>query len=282
MPKQFSLGVNSSAYIGYDFETALSHIASVGFRFVEPAAVYGALEHLHQQELTAAKAAWVASKLAEKNLHASSFAAHINLAAPDAAEFFLPRLRFAADIGAPVIVTGCGPKGGREQIMKTIDKLLPEAERLGVIIALETNADLLSTGVEGVQFVKHWNSPWLGVNYDAANVLRGTNGAADIQTDFAAVVHDLKHLHLKDIVRDGELWRFALPGDGVVDISQLLATLQTRQDPLAVILEMPYQYRLPALNGKIQTLPGLHSLADTDRELHAALELLKTNLKESE
>jgi sugar phosphate isomerase/epimerase len=57
-------------------------------------------------------------------------------------------------------------------VARQLERLLPIAERLGVTLAVETVPfGLLQTGREALAAIAPFDSPWLGVGYDAANTL---------------------------------------------------------------------------------------------------------------
>jgi len=278
MNSLIKIGILTSAYIGYDLLTALDHISGIGFEYVEISAVDGALEHVTQEELTLKNAKKLRQELNKRGLEVNAMAAHIKLTNDNAVERFLPRLRFAADIGSPVCVTGSGPVGKIASFKKNLEVLVKEAEKLKVVIALETNADIILTGKQGLGVVEEFNSPWLGINYDAGNVLRGTNGTADIGQDFSAVVQQIKHVHIKDLVKEGDKWRFCLPGKGIVKMDEFLKILSKRKESISANIELPYQYRFSELNTPISKLEEVPALDFIDKEMASCLKMLKSSL----
>lgn len=267
MQEKFKLGVLSSVYINFDLITALEHIADTGFKYVEIAAVDGALEHLRQEDLTIANAAKIRKILDVCGLNAYSLAAHTPLDRENSVERELPRLRFAAELGCVVCVGACGISGREDILKRNLDILVNEAEKLKVVLALETNADFISSGKQGVSFTKQWDSPYLGITYDAANVYRGMGGNIDTAEDFGAVVQDMRHFHMKDLKRENGIWKFCLPGEGVIPTMPILENLQKRTDSIAVNLELPYSYRFNDLNGSLYKSMDMPDIKTIDGDL---------------
>ncbi len=261
-----TIGASTISYVGYDLPVALDRLAGTGYHYVELAAVEGGLHHLAQEDMTPKRAKAIARELEIRGLGTNAISAHYPLTGPDAVERFGARLRFAADIGAPVCVTSAGSKGEMMALRRNLAPLLRDAEALGVVIALETNADLVTTAQDGLDIVGEFSSSWLGINYDPANVYRATNGRVDPVADFALVAKTVKHFHLKDIATDERGWVFSGPG-GIIDMVALLKHLDDRETPLGINLELPFRLHLPVLDGPIAISPDLPPLNLVDTEL---------------
>ena len=66
----------------------------------------------------------------------------------------------------------------REAALRTLDELVPHAEKLGVVIAVENSFEPPNTPDEVLFLLEHFNSPALGCCYDAghANVMAPAPG----------------------------------------------------------------------------------------------------------
>jgi len=111
----------------------------------------------------------------------------------------------------PAIVTetvGYGEAYERSQ--KNIRKLLPMAEKLGVVIAVENvwNKFLLSP-LEFARYVDEFESPWLKAYFDVGNVIIYGYAQDWIRTLGKRIVK----IHLKDFKRKGYEWTNLLEGD---------------------------------------------------------------------
>jgi L-ribulose-5-phosphate 3-epimerase len=105
-----------------------------------------------------------------------------------------------------------------------IHNLLGEAERWGVIIALENvwNAFLVSP-VDMREMIDRINSPWVGCYLDVGNILRYGLPEDWIQTLGQRIVR----VHVKDFQQSmGTVEGFCLPGDGDVDWPTVMAALR--------------------------------------------------------
>lgn len=129
-------------------------------------------------------------------------------------------LRTAKAMGAdtvllvPAVVTdkvGYGEAWQRSQ--ENIRTMLPLAEELGVVIAVENvwNKFLLSP-LEFAKYVDEFESPWLQAYFDVGNVVIFGYSQDWIRT----LGKRIRRLHIKDFKRDGFEWS-TLPYEGDVD-----------------------------------------------------------------
>jgi len=122
----------------------------------------------------------------------------------------------------PAIVTetvGYGEAYERSQ--NNIRKLLPLAEKLGIVIAVENvwNKFLLSP-LEFARYVDEFDSPWLKAYFDVGNVIIFGYAQDWIRTLGKRIVK----IHLKDFKRKGYQWTNLLEGD--VNFKQVRLALE--------------------------------------------------------
>ena len=126
-------------------------------------------------------------------------------------------LRSAKALGAetvllvPAVVTETvSYSDAYKRSQECIHKLLPLAEDLGVIIAVENvwNKFLLSP-LEFARYVDEFNSPWLKAYFDIGNVIIFGYSQDWIRTLGKRIVK----IHLKDFRRKGYQWTNLLEGD---------------------------------------------------------------------
>jgi L-ribulose-5-phosphate 3-epimerase len=126
-------------------------------------------------------------------------------------------LRSAKALGAdtvllvPAIVTETVSYGDAyKRSQEHIRKLLPLAEQLGIVIAVENvwNKFLLSP-LEFARYVDEFDSPWLKAYFDVGNVIIYGYAQDWIRTLGKRIVK----IHLKDFKRRGYQWTNLLDGD---------------------------------------------------------------------
>ena len=164
--------------------------------------------------------------------------AHTNLCTRDPAvrqvntEFVVDTLQLAADVGAPVVVTAGGGKDayGYEQwffdwLFDSLRQLLPIAERLGVLLAIESGSpagclvhDIQTT--ERLLAVEGFES--LHLLFDCAHFhIRGDCPVEAFQKFRNRIVH----MHAKDAAGGPENIVFPPFGEGEIDFDSLLGAM---------------------------------------------------------
>ncbi len=130
----------------------------------------------------------------------------------------------------------------RPFVLDSLEKLLPEAEKLGLVIALENSYERSNTPEEAAQYVEMFNSPFLGCCFDVghAHLMAPAPGKerskyfAEIDWAWGDSLQECPNalermaphivtVHLHD--NDGYSDAHALPGQGTIDFAELLPRL---------------------------------------------------------
>lgn len=118
----------------------------------------------------------------------------------------------------------CGYAEALTYTYHALQRLMPEAERRGVLIALENvwNGFLLSP-VELADLIDRVNSPWVGAYFDVGNVLKFGAPEDWIRT----LGPRISRVHIKDFKVDvGTGAGFVPPGDGDADWPVVITALK--------------------------------------------------------
>ncbi|HOX39116.1 MAG TPA: sugar phosphate isomerase/epimerase [Candidatus Brocadiia bacterium] len=122
------------------------------------------------------------------------------------------------DPGAPVVGKNITMGEAWRMVFEAYDRWVPEAERLGVNLAVEGVFGMLAHDFYTTRFlIEHYNSSSLGVNFDPSHdVLYGNTDSGWMARQWG---DRIKHVHLKDAVGIPEMGRFLFPllGEGNVD-----------------------------------------------------------------
>ncbi len=151
-------------------------------------------------------------------------------------------IRVAAEVRAPVSRIFGGSLGakersdpaakakGRQRILDGLGAVVHEAEKSGLVLAIENHGGLPCTGEEQVEVIRAINSPSLKATVDVGNYLEG-NQEAEIGTRVAAPLAG--YVHFKDLkkVPDaaapfGRKIAACALGEGVVDLRACLKALK--------------------------------------------------------
>ena len=148
----------------------------------------------------------------------------------------------------------------RPFVLDTLEKLLPEAEKLGLVIAVENSYERSNTPEEVAAYVEHFNSPFLGCCLDVghAHLMEPFPGKrrelyfdemdaawGDKIEEYTGALERMKphivtcHLHDNDGYSDAH----RLPGTGTIDWAALIPKLK----------KLP---RLISLQTEVGTVPG--------------------------
>ena len=241
------LAFSTNAYLNYSFAETCERLAKIGYAGVEIMAdvPHAWPAYLLPSHKAAIREALASNKLAVSNINAFMMHAvndrrqkywHPSWIEPDAnyrqvrIDHTTRALSLAAELGAPCITTEPGgPLEGRpwgECLKLFVEMLKPvvaHAEKVGVPLLIEPEPDLLiETADQYLEFARHFDSPYLGLNFDIGHFYC-------VKDDPAATVRKLapliRHVHLEDIAAT-RVHHHLIPGEGVIDFHGTLAALQ--------------------------------------------------------
>ncbi len=209
----------------HPIEAALEGLAEAGYRNVEIGAVKGWFEHIDPDTVSDEQVQRIQRLLADLGLTPVSLSGHAQLQTDEGAARFGRALAIAAALGMRVVNTYTGDaatEAEREQWFANMADLCDQADRLGLVIGMETDSNMLPTAQAGVPILDRINRPGvIGFNYDPGNVVYYTG--ADPVTDIGFALPRMVHFHLKDKIGGQGVFNFPPPGDGELDLLNLVA-----------------------------------------------------------
>ena len=240
--KPFAWGVEKAKEIGYEYVEPMVHM---GRGLLSEAGYFHSIS-MYDDPL------WIKEICDQQGIKISGLSAHTPLCKPEiSVEYLKMAIRFAADLGAPVVNTDEGPKP--QWTTKEMDYMLMEytlteaslvAERHGILIGLEQHQQYSKTP-EGLQSIYELvDSPAIGINFDAGNAYLG--GAGDIYGWLEDVKDKLVHFHAKDIsMQQAKEERGKVTGtpvgcacgDGVVDWKRVIDILKSVDSEVVLSVE---------------------------------------------
>jgi sugar phosphate isomerase/epimerase len=241
------LAFSTNAYLNYSFEETCERLAAIGYEGVEimadvPHAWPAYMLPSHKQGL---RDSLSRHKLAISNINAFMMHAvndhrqkywHPSWIEPDVhyrqvrIDHTKRALSLAAEIGAPCITTEPGGplegRGWNECLKLFVEMLKPvveHAEKVRVPLLVEPEPDLLiETADQYLEFAAHFDSPYLGLNFDIGHFYC-------VKDDPEATVRKLapliRHVHLEDIAAT-RVHHHLIPGEGVIDFAGTLRALK--------------------------------------------------------
>lgn len=211
----------------HSIDQALEGLAEAGYRHCEIGAVKGWFEHIDPDTITDAELARIEGKLRELGLTPISLSGHAQLQTAEGAARFGRAIDIAQALGMRVVNTYTGDATTDAEIdawFANIADLCDRATQAGLVIGLETDSNMLPTAEVGERLLDRIDRPGaIGFNYDPGNVVYYTG--ADPLTDIAYAVSRLVHFHLKDKIGGQGVFNFPPPGDGELDLPELVRLL---------------------------------------------------------
>jgi sugar phosphate isomerase/epimerase len=251
------IGVNMEFVRHHDmsFAAGVEKAAQLGFKFIEP------MVHMGRELLSEAGYFHSVSMFEDPleikaicdkhGVRPSALSAHTPLCKPDIGVNYLrAAVRFAAEMGAPVVNTDEGPKppftseaADFELMRYTLTLAARSAELRGVKIGIECHQQYSKTpdGLDRIQALA--GSPAVGINFDTGNAYLG---GQDPYQWLARVRDRLVHLHAKDIsIRQSESDRGKVTGtpvgcacgQGVIDWKEVIRILKPLDRPICFSVE---------------------------------------------
>jgi sugar phosphate isomerase/epimerase len=239
--KPFEWGVETAAQLGYAYVEPMVHL---GRELLSEAGYFHSVS-MYDDPLRIKRAC------AKAGIKVSGLSAHCPLIKPEiSVEYLKQAIRFAAEIGAPVINTDEGPKPTwtTEQedhvLMRyTLTEAARVAEPRRILIGLEPHQQYSKSRAGLDRIFALVDSPAIGINFDTGNsYLAGE----DPYTWLEHVKGRLVHLHAKDIsVAQSDAERGKVTGtpvgcacgDGVIDWARVIAICKTCDRDIAFSVE---------------------------------------------
>ncbi len=253
---KISIGMNLEAIRRHEkpFEWGVEKAAELGYEYIEPMVHWGRelmSEAGYYHTVSMWDDPWRIRGIAEKfGLKVSGLQAHGPVCRPDVhGDYLKQAIRFAAEVGAPVVNTDEGIKAPwtteeEDHVLMryTLYEAAQVAERRGILIGLECHAQYSKTP-EGLDRIYHLvDSPAIGINLDTGNAyLAGQDPYAWLER----VVDRLVHLHAKDITvahSDAERGKVSgtpvgcACGEGVIDWKRVIEIV--RRCPRDIVLSV--------------------------------------------
>ena len=170
-------------------------------------------------------------RLAGEGLFISCVDAHENPAAPERFDACVTEVQtliaFAASVRCEYVrlraePTGRGTEADNENVRRVLERLINTAEEAGVTLLLETagiyaNTALLASLLDG------FARDSLSALWDVHHTCRfGAETPQKTVTNLGAYI---KHVHMKDGVRDGDKVTYTLPGEGTLPMDEIFTAL---------------------------------------------------------
>ncbi len=251
----FGANIEFVRHADKSFEWGMEKAAELGYEYVEP------MVHTGRQLLSEAGYFHSISLLddpfrvrdaAEANgLKVSALSAHAPLCLPEISTDYLRQaIRFAAECGAPIVVTDDGtrrPSWASDAENQTLMRYVLEAATdttvgRDVTLALETHGEYTSSPEKLERTISLVHDKQIGINFDTGNAFLNGN---DPYEWLESVIDRVVHVHAKDISEENaRLYRGKVHGmlgcacgDGVLDWQRIVAICESSPRDLVLSVE---------------------------------------------
>lgn len=230
------LSCNTVAYPNSSLERALAGISNAGFKYVELAATVGIVDHLIPEKMNNQDYKILHEALDSYNLKTSTVAgqviyeaAGVNLLRYNvqmAIQLTKNRIDSAAKLGALRVIVSAGEVRNESEnkiFYKNMKKLGDYAQKKGVVLALETNRGITSTGKKSLEVMDNIDHTTVGINFDTGNIkyFSGENPEDNLEVIMPYIVH----MHLKDIRGTKGSYEVSTLGDGDINFKKIFNIL---------------------------------------------------------
>ena len=235
--------ISTAAFDGYNLATAIEEIARVGADGVEVAFIEGYTEPFTEEDFNQTHANEILSHLGKHNIPCLSFSAHMDLAKDNSVAIFKRRMVFARMLGADTIITNAAPLAQKSKFLTVIKELGKVAKSIGINIGLENpgdgKANVIDTARQAGPVIDEIAMESVGLNYDFGNLISHCFEKVEPTEDYRFALPQTNHYHVKDVVRQGDGWKFSPIGEGIIDYSKILSAIAGDSRPLPISLEIP-------------------------------------------
>ena len=198
------LACNLASY-GAFRDCAYAHLADIGIRYVE-------IPCPEPDEVDS-----VRNELGSHGLCASTLIIPCQMDADDVVLRFAHYLDAAQSLGVKIVFTSAKTAElEREYVYGRLQNIGDEAQKRGIVVALETHPDLVTNGRVSRETMAGVAHPNIRVNFDTANVYYYNHDMTAVG-ELATIVDYVVSVHLKDTDGGFQSWHFPALGAGVVD-----------------------------------------------------------------
>jgi len=242
------LAFSTNAYLKFSFAEAVRRLAAIGYTGVE---IMADVPHAWPAYLLPEQKQAIRDALTQNRLAISNINAFMMHAISDARQYYwhpswiepdvnyrqvrithtMRALTLAKELGAPCITTEPGGpvapgeswKAALKLFVEMIKPVAEHAEKEGVLLLVEPEPGLLiETAEQFEEFMKHMDSPAVGLNFDIGHHYCVKDDPAPTLERLAKYV---RHIHLEDIAAT-RVHHHLVPGDGVIDFAAVLQSIR--------------------------------------------------------
>lgn len=240
------LGCSTLLYGGHSLADALSHIAGLGYRAIELAAIPGMGDHLTDDTCESPSLLLdVKNRIAASGLVIESIGASTNLLDADCRSRFIRLMRAGQYLGAPAITSGSGGAADDEvsfqAVAATLSSLAPIAAETGVKVSVKPHVgSAVYSTATALRMMKLVDTEHIGLNVDASHLWRTPEQEIPEQT-VPSLLPYLATARIRDTLgRERPIGPVEnqIPGKGAMNLRAIIAVFAQKPELKYVVLEI--------------------------------------------
>ncbi|WED24763.1 sugar phosphate isomerase/epimerase [Vibrio sp. JC009] len=238
-----NFSISTVAYSGYSMEQALDSIHSLGVYNIELALIQGAVYDLDEESVSEANVRYIRNLLNQRNMRCTSLAAHCHMTLENCNELLLKRVNLANLLDCPRLILYAPRNGNMSQFQHAASKAIARAEELRIQILIENVGDqqpyMLNDSRDFNPVLNDYFSEVMGINFDPGN-LASHRPENDLLYDTVQSLDVAEHIHIKDLVLDGDSYEFCAIGDGICQYPELFEHVSRYKKMPFFSIEAPF------------------------------------------
>lgn len=200
----------SIGFDGYNVAEALEGLSKTNSKNIILCAIDGFTKHVIPEEMNHDDWEAIRKIFKKYNLNFYGLAGHCNISDDNDIKKMIKRMEFVKFMGGRYIDTNAGHKGTENNFYKNLNKIISVAEKLDLMVCLETHGDLVDSGKSGHKLLEKLDSKRIKIGYDPANVYFYSRGMIDPADDVKFVLDNIGIMHFKGVCynEDKSKWSF--------------------------------------------------------------------------
>lgn len=238
-----NFSISTVAYSGHSIETALDAICSLGVFNIELALIQGAVYDLDEEGVNEQIVAQIRMQLNQRKMRATSLAAHCDMTLENCNTLLLKRVKLTRLLDCPRLIIYAPRDGSLADFQSSAAEAIKLAEVENIKILIENVGDqqpyMLNDHQDFVSVMQAYTSNSLGINFDPGNLASHRPGA-NLLLNTIESLDIAEHIHLKDVILEGDSYHFCSIGSGICEYHKLFHYIAKRKKIPFFSIEAPF------------------------------------------
>ena len=201
----------SIGFDGYNVAEALEGLSKTKSKNIVLCAIDGFTKHVIPEEMDLGNWKEIKKLYKKYSLNFYGLAGHCNISDDNDIKKMEKRMEFTKFMGGKYIDTNAGHKGTEDNFYKNIVKIIDLAQKLDLLVCLETHGDIVDSGESGHKLLQKLNSNRIKIGYDPANVYFYSRGMIDPIKDIKYAMDNIGIIHFKGVCHNENKSKWGFP-----------------------------------------------------------------------